>query len=394
MPALKPLKTLRAAACHVAPVFLDATKTTEKCVSLIKESGRNGANLVVFPESYIAAFPIWSALRSPAENHDLFKRMAQESVFADSNKIAHVRRAAKEAGVMVSLGFSESARYSSATLWNSNVFIDENGKVLNHHRKLVPTFFEKLTWSPGDGCGLRVVPSNYGKIGNLICGENTNPLARYTLMAQGEQVHISSWPPVWPTRFLGAQSNLDEEASRLEDSQSKNYDNVYANLVRAAAHCFEAKCFGILCSGFLDQAAIDIIAEGASNEESVRKTLASSQKGASMFLDPNGRPIPGFTITEGIRKDAEMLQNEEGVLYADFHVEDGIEGKQYHDVVGGYQRFDVFDLHVNRRRQKPIDFSRACDEDPAQDDQLESGTSFRSTKRRAKVMISKVVTRT
>lgn len=384
MSAIKNMKTLRAAACHVAPVFLDATKTTEKCVSLIKESGRNGANLVVFPESYIAAFPVWSALRSPAENHSLFKRMAQESLVANGNHLAHVRSAAKEAGVMVSLGFSERARYSSATLWNSNLFIDEDGKVVNHHRKLVPTFFEKLTWGPGDGHGLRIVPSKYGKIGNLICGENTNPLARYSLMAQGEQVHISTWPSVWPTRLIGADSSPNEEASRMKDNQSKNYDNVYANLVRAAAHCFEAKCFGILCSGFLDQAAIDIIAEGASNEESVRKTLESSQRGASMFLDPNGRPIPGFTMTEGIRKDAEMLQNEEGVLYADFHVEGGIEGKQYHDVVGGYQRFDVFSLHVDRRRQKPIDFSRPSEEDPAQDDQLESDTTFRSSKHRAK----------
>ena len=92
--------------------------------------------------------------------------------------------------MLVSLGFSESTEASVGCVWNSNVLIGRDGAILNHHRKLVPTFYEKLVWANGDARGLRVVPTEIGRVGMLICGENTNPLARYALMAQGEQVHI------------------------------------------------------------------------------------------------------------------------------------------------------------------------------------------------------------
>lgn len=352
------VKSLRAAACHASPVFLSARGTIDKCIQLIHDTARNGANLVVFPETFISAFPVWSSLRAPTENHDLFKRMVRESVLADGEEVAAIRAAAKQAGIMVSIGISEKARYSSGTLWNSNLFIGKDGKVLNHHRKLMPTFFEKLTWSPGDGQGLQVVNTEHGKIGNLICGENTNPLARYSLMAQGEQVHISSWPAIWPTRAGEPARTSTAVDTPTGAKAARNYDNVAANRVRAAAHCFEGKCFGILNSGFLDAMAIDIIASGATNEASVRATLEGSQRGATMFLDPTGSLLPGFTIdlATASYKETDWLQNEEGVLYVDMNVEDCVEGKQYHDVVGGYQRFDVFKLQVNRQRDEPAVF--------------------------------------
>lgn len=213
----------------------------------------------------------------------------------------------------------------------------------------MPTFFEKLTWSPGDGHGLSVSQTPFGNIGNLICGENTNPLARYTLIAQAEQIHISTWPAIWPTRSL---DNTEGTGS------STNYDNVTANKTRAAAHCFEAKCFGVLCSGFLDQNAIDIMVSGAHDPKSVEKTLQRSPRGASLFLDPAGSTHPAFTISErGERKEVEFLQNEEGIIYADLDLERCIEGKQYHDVVGGYQRLDIFQLQVNGTRPDPVVFT-------------------------------------
>ena len=104
-------------------------------------------------------------------------------------------------------GITEKVPYSSATLFISNILIGTKGEILNYHRKLMLTFFEKLTWSPGVGHGLVVSLTPFGKIGTLICGENTNPLARYSLMAQGEQIHISSWPPVWPTRHSGSNGH-------------------------------------------------------------------------------------------------------------------------------------------------------------------------------------------
>lgn len=100
---------------------------------------------------------------------------------------------------MVSIGINERSPASVGCLFNRNVLLDEDGSVLNHRRKIVPTFYEKLTWSAGDGAGLRVCDTSCGRVGMLICGENTNPLVRYTLMAQGEQLHIASYPPLWPT---------------------------------------------------------------------------------------------------------------------------------------------------------------------------------------------------
>jgi nitrilase len=328
--------TLRAAACHVSPVFLSAPKTTQKCISLIHQAAQNKANLVIFPETYLPAFPVWSSLRPPTENHDLFKRIVKESVYVDGEELNAIRAAAKRSNIMVSLGLSEKARFSSGTLWNSNVFIGSDGEVLNHHRKLMPTFFEKLTWSPGDGHGLKVVETSHGKIGNLICGENTNPLARYSLMAQGERVHISTWPAIWPTRTLprtasaaaSTTTSTPETPELAPQKTSRNYDNVAANRTRAAAHCFEAKAFGISCSGFLDEAAFEIISSGSRDSEHIMKTLTASQRGATMFLDPTGAALPGYTIDEhGNSKEAEYLQNEEGILYADLDVDDCVEGK-------------------------------------------------------------------
>lgn len=342
----------RVAACHSAPHFLSAKDTVDKAIQLIHQASKNSANLVVFPETFISAFPVWSALRPPTENHSLFERMTKQSIYADGEEVQQLRDAARDANVVVSIGISERSRSSTACLYNSNLIIGTDGDILVHHRKLMPTFFEKLIWSPGDGHGLRVADTPHGKIGNLICGENTNPLARYSLMAQGEQIHISSWPPVWPTR---AQISLADGNGQKGPA---NYDNIWANRVRAAAHCFEAKCFGVMCSGFLDSEMIEILVEGAGSPETVRQTLQSTSQGVTMFLDPSGAPLPSFTIDEetGAQKPVEFLQKEQGILYADMNLDRCIEGKQYHDVVGGYQRLDVFNLQVNRSRRDPVTF--------------------------------------
>ncbi|KAI1658976.1 nitrilase [Daldinia decipiens] len=357
----------RIAACHVSPVFLSAKDTTLKAISLIQEAASNKANLVVFPESYIPAFPIWSALRAPTENHDFFKRMATESIYADGEEVNAIRATAKQFGVLVSLGFSEKVRYSSATLFNSNVLIGADGEILVHHRKLMPTFYEKLTWAPGDGHGLQVAETQFGKVGVLICGENTNPLALYTMTAQGEQIHISTWPAVWPTRLphgvapdvhVVESNKSDAKTSRSSVARGADYDNVSANRTRAAAHCFEAKCFGVLCAGVLGEDAIALSSFGSSEPEVVAQGLERLPRGATMFLDTTGTLLPGFTLnprtSEKVQRD--FLQKEEGILYADVDLEDCIEGKQYHDLAGGYQRLDVFELKVDRRRRQPVIF--------------------------------------
>ncbi|KAI8935235.1 hypothetical protein NX059_007824 [Plenodomus lindquistii] len=355
---------LRVAACHASPIFLNARKTTDKAISLIQEAASRKANLIVFPETYISAFPIWSSVRPPTENHSLFQRMVQASVYADGEEMDAVREAARSTGTVVSIGFSEKSRHSNGCLYNSNVTIGPSGEVLVHHRKLVPTFFEKLTWSPGDGHGLRVADTKFGRIGTLVCGENTNALARYAFIAQAQQVHISTWPAIWPTR-VPQRDNCTKDKDRKDNGTSTgttsppNYDNLAANRTRAAAHCFEAKCFGIACSGHLGEDAIAVVAEGASQPDVVANTVRAMPRAATFFIDPTGAPHPSFTYSgdDAKKEQTSALQNEEGILYADMNLDDCIEGKQYHDVVGGYQRLDVFDLKVDRSRREPVRFT-------------------------------------
>jgi nitrilase len=320
------LPRFKAAAVHAAPVFLDKNATTDKALSIIREAAAAGAALVAFPETFLPAFPMWAALWAPIDNHDLFTRMAAESVLVDGPEIARIRDEAKRHGIFVSLGFSEKSPVSVGALWNSNVLIGDDGTILNHHRKIVPTFYEKLIWASGDGAGLRVSGTRIGRIGCLICGENTNPLARYALMAEGEQLHISSWPPIWPTR---------------RPSGGGNFNNLAANRLRAGAHSFEAKAFGLVTAGFLDRAARDFL---VSRDASAADVLDGTPRAASYFIDPTGEQIGG------------ELRDEEGIVYADIDLNRCVEPKQFHDVVGYYNRFDIFDLSVRRTRLQPATF--------------------------------------
>ena len=179
------------------------------------------------------------------------------------------------------------------------VLIDDRGKILNHHRKLVPTFYEKLTWANGDGAGLRVVETDrLGKVGGLICGENGNTLARYTLMAQGEQLHISTWSPCFPTKPVG---------------QAGNFDHIGAMKIRVAAHAFEAKCFSIACSSFMDKGIRDFL---VARDPAFAEILDAQVLAGSMFFDPSGSRI------------GEEILGKEGVVYCDMDLNKVIEPKQ------------------------------------------------------------------
>lgn len=323
----------KAAAAHVAPVFLDRARTVEKACDIIREAARNGAQLIAFPEAYIPAFPIWSALWAPIHNHELFRRLAANSLVLPGAELQRICREAQRQGIFVSIGLSERSPASVGCLWNSNLLIGDDGTVLNHHRKLVPTFFEKLAWSSGDGAGLKVVNTKIGRLGALICGENTNPLARYTLIAQGEQVHVSSYPPVWPTRV---------------PEGGGNYDLTSAILIRAGAHSFEGKLFNVVASGFLDGNTRDQL---VSLEPSAAAVLDHTPRGVSVVIGPDGMPT------------SSVLQNEEGILYQQIDINLCIEPKQFHDIVGSYNRFDVFELKVNRTRLQPVVFTEASVDD-------------------------------
>jgi len=314
------------AAAHVAPVFMDVAATVDKACSLIREAAGNGAQLVVFPETYIPAFPLWCALQAPIHNHDLFRALAANSIRVPGPELDMVANTARKEGVFVSMGFNEGTDISVGNIWNSNVLIGDDGAILNHHRKIVPTFYEKLVWARGDGAGLQVSNTKIGRLGMLICGENTNPLARYTLMAQGEQVHMSTYPPTWPTH---------------DQVPSDNYDLEQAIKIRAAVHSFEAKAFNIVAASFLDKATRDLL---AARDPDAGRILDSSPRGVSVVMGPHGKPV------------SEVMKDSEGLLYADIDLSACVEPKQYHDVVGGYNRFDIFNLTVDRTAQRPVHF--------------------------------------
>ena len=171
-------------------------------------------------------------------------------------------------------------------------------------------------------------------------------------MAQGEQIHVTTWPPVWPTKRAPAPGTR---------TAGKPYDNLAANRTRTAAHCFEAKSFGVMCSGYMDREMRDAI---TASHPSAAATIDSLTQGASLFLDPTGAPV------------GDQVQGEEGIAYADLDLNACIEPKQFHDVVGsGYQRYDVFDLKVDRRRQGPDRVFEDEYEEPLVEDRVERAAS-------------------
>jgi nitrilase len=316
------LPTVLIAACHVSPVFLNSEKTTEKALGLIDEAASKGANLIIFPESFIPGFPLFAAASAPVDNEGHFSKFVTQSIYADGPEIAALQTKAAEKHVVISMGFSERSRKSVGCIWNSNVVIAEDGQVVVHHRKICPTYWEKLVWSNGDGEGLRVVETaNSGRVGALICGENTNPLARFAMMAQQEHIHVMSFPPAWPTKRKGG------------------YQNRTANAVRGAAHSFEGKCFTVVSSAFLDEEAKKLTANG---DEGIMEVLSNATQATTQFFGPDGVQV-GDELTEW-----------EGIAYAEVDLNKCIETKQIHDVVGGYNRFDIFDLRITRRRDEPV----------------------------------------
>lgn len=320
------LPVFKAAAMHVAPIFMDTQATVDKACALIKEAADNGARLIAFPETFIPAFPVWCAVRAPIENHEYFRRLVQAAIRVPGPEVAQLAAAARTHQVFVSIGINEGTEASLGCVWNSNLLIGDDGRILNHHRKLVPTFYEKLVWAPGDARGLKVTNTAVGRVGMLICGENTNPLARFALIAQGEQVHISSYPPIWPTRPPGEAGAYDIES---------------AIRIRAGAHSFEGKVFNIVASAFWDKGTRDAIAK---DDPKVAAILDNTPRSISIVLGTDGMPI------------SETKRDEEGILYANIDVAQCIEPKQFHDVAGYYNRFDVFGFSVDRTHREPATF--------------------------------------
>jgi nitrilase len=310
----------KAAAIQASPVFLNREATVDKSCRLIEEAAGKGAELIAFPETYIPAYPWWHRLDNPYRGHKYFVELVKNSVEIPSPAMDRVCECARKVNAYVVMGINEKVPETLGTIFNTNVLIDRKGKILGVHRKLVPTFAEKMTWGGGDGSTLKVYPTDVGKLGMLNCGENTNPLARYALIAQGEQVHIANYP--------GQPAGDDSK-----------YDLAHAIEIRSAAHAFEGKLFNVVsCCVFSPE-----IAKALGDTEEKRRMISNGSMGLTAIYGPDGKRLAG-----------PLDPNEEGMVIAEIDIEKIIVPKLQHDIVGHYQRFDVLSLNLNRRPLKPI----------------------------------------
>jgi aliphatic nitrilase len=315
------LPKFKAAAVQTSPVFLNPQATTDKACSIIKEAAGKGAQLVAFPEVFIAGYPYWNWIMSPVQGSKWYERLYKSSITVPGPEVTQLCQTARETGTVVVMGINERGQ-SLGEIYNTILIIDETGTLIGKHRKLVPTWAEKLTWTGGDGSSLKVYPTQLGPLGVLACGENTNTLARFTLLAQGELIHIASYIslPVAPP----------------------DYNMAEAIKIRAAAHSFEGKLFTIVSCSTISKEIMEVLKEDVPDVETL---LTRKDSAFSGIIGPNGAVV------------GSPLIDEEGIVYADIDLNKCIQPKQMHDILGHYNRFDIFDLRVNTAPQRPITFT-------------------------------------
>jgi nitrilase len=307
----------KAAAVQASPVFLNREATVDKACHLIQEAGRNGAKLVAFPETFIPGYPYWIWLDSPLKHDEWFVRLFEEAVEIPGPATDALCRAAKAADTYVVMGINEKVPTNMGTMWNTNLVIDRQGNILGTHRKLVPTFAEKMIWSRGDGSGMRVWKTDIGNLGTLACGENSNTLARYALLAQGEQIHVANYPSIGLGSKLGQNTWIQ---------------------FRAGAHSLEGKVFTVVSTSSINQEMVDML--GITDE---KRRFMTSASPFSAIYGPNAEVLAS-------------IEGEDGIIYADIDIELEIARKQWHDIIGHYNRFDVLSLNLNTDADQPLRF--------------------------------------
>ncbi|MEV2278075.1 carbon-nitrogen hydrolase family protein [Nocardiopsis sp. NPDC049922] len=318
---MRDLPRFTAAAVQSAPVYLDPAATVDKAVTLIGEAAAHGARLIVFPEVFVPGYPYWNWTMNPVQGSPWFERLWHASIEVPGPYVDTLREAARQHAVTVVIGVNERVSHSLGVLYNTLLTLGPEGDLLGVHRKLVPTWAEKLTWTGGDGSSLQVHQTPVGPLGVLACGENTNTLARFSLLAQGELVHASAYIalPVAPD----------------------DYDMADAIAVRTAAHSFEGKVFSVVACSTISPEIVDTI---AGDDQDARRMLARPRSALSGVFGPDGRPV------------TDPLIDDEGIVYADIDLNRCIQPKQMHDIVGHYNRFDVFRLHVDTTPRPPVTF--------------------------------------
>ncbi len=298
-----------------APVHMDLSKSLDKAISLIQEAAQKGAELILFGESWLSGYPAWLD-HSPDVSlwdHDpmkkIFTRMVKNSIQVPGKETDLIGRTARKLNVMIGMGVNERIGhgYGNGSLFNSLLLFAPSGGVVVHHRKLMPTYTEKLLYGQGDGFGLMTYPTPFGRLGGLICWEHWMPHARQALHHEGELVHLALWPSVHEVHQLA----------------SRHY-------------AFEGRCFVIAIGQMMKVA--DIPDELTLPDDLCTDPDRYILNGGSCIIGPNAKFI------------LEPVFDEEKTIFYEINPQDALGEKMTLDTAGHYYRPDIFTFDINRGR--------------------------------------------
>jgi nitrilase len=301
---------IRVAGVQIAPVFLDAQATWEKLKNRIQEAAAEDANLVTWGETLLPAYPAWLSPGGGARFNNDEKKTAYATYWREaidlnnSDIIQEMKNLAAEHKIMLMGGIAER---SGSSIYCTLLTIGPDGKINGRHRKVKPTYEERLVWADGDGKGLKVYPLKDTKVGGLNCWENWLPLARASLHMQGEILHVAVWP--------GSERNTRD-------------------ITRFIA--LEGRSWVISVSGVLRPTDFShLMKEEFPMKDIMESTSKSWMNGGSTIVNPKGEVV------------VEPLVDEEGTIYADVDPLMAIQERQNLDISGHYSRFDIFNRPID-----------------------------------------------
>ncbi len=310
---------LKVALAQISPVWLNKIDTLKKVTNSIIEASESGCELIVFGEGLVPGYPFWLALTEGASwntkvNKELHAHYVRNSIQIEVGDLVSICQLAEKHNIAIYLGIIERAKNrGNHSIYASLVYINQHGEIKSVHRKLQPTYDERLTWSPGDGHGLQVHPLKEFTVGGLNCWENWMPLPRTALYGLGENLHIAVWP--------GSEHNTKD-------------------ITRFIAR--ESRSFVISVSSLMSKS--DFPQDTPHLDKILKKAPKVLANGGSCIAGPDGEWI------------VEPVINKEGIIIETLDFNRVLEERQNFDPVGHYSRPDVTKLTVNRERQSTTDY--------------------------------------